>query len=104
MFHAEWSDALEKDGVWRIATGGKTAKRIFSRDAEHSVLRFGSVFAPDSGLVAGQAEVEGKSKIWAPPALLDLMDPTEAVVNADAMHTQREETERARNVQAARSG
>ena len=61
----------EKDGGRQIATDGKAVRRTFSRTALH----LAGAFAPDSGLMLGQAEVDGKSnEIRALPLLLDMMD------------------------------
>ena len=89
-FAKRWAKALKKEGVRQIAIDGKAVRRTFSRTALH----LAGAFAPDSGLVLGQAEVDGKSnEIRALPALLDMMDLRGAVVTVDAMHTQRKAAE-----------
>ena len=89
-FAKRWAKALKKEGVRQIAIDGKAVRRTFSRTALHLA---GEV-APDSRLVLGQAEVDGKSnEIRALPALLDMMDLRGAVAAADAMRTQRKAAE-----------
>ena len=74
-FAKRWAKALKKEGVRQIAIDGKAVRRTFSRTAERTALHLVSAFAPDSGLVLGQAEVDGKSnEIRALPLLLDMMD------------------------------
>ena len=82
----------EKDGGRQIAIDGKAVRRTSSRTALH----LAGAFAPDSGLVLGQAEVDGKSdEIRVLPSLLDMMDLRGAVAAADAMRTQRKVAETA---------
>ena len=93
-FAKRWAKALKKEGVRQIAIDGKAVRRTFSRTAERTALHLAGAFAPDSGLVLGQAEVDGKSnEIRALPALLDMMDLRGTVAAVDAMHTQRKAAE-----------
>ena len=86
-FAKRWAKALKKEGVRQIAIDGKAVRRTFSRTALH----LAGAFAPDSRLVLGQAEVDGKSNEIR--ALLDMMDLRGAVAAVDAMRTQRKAAE-----------
>ena len=95
-FAQKWAKALKKEGVQQIAIDGKAIRRTFSRTAERTALHLAGAFAPDSGLVLGQAEVDGKSnEIRALSALLDMMDLRGTVAGVDAMRTQRKAAETA---------
>ena len=66
-FAKKWAKALEKDDVRQIAIDGKAVRRAFKDASERSPLHLVQAFAPNSGLVLGQAEVDGQSAfpVWA---------------------------------------
>ncbi len=73
------------------AIDGKVVKSTILNASRKSALHPVQAFAPGSGLVLGQAEVDGKSnEITTLPALLEMLDMDGRTAAADAMHTQRE--------------
>ena len=79
----------------QVVIDGKVVKDAILDASRKSALNLVQAFAPGSGLVLGQAEVDGKSnEITAIPALLEILDLDERTAAADAMHTQREASAR----------
>jgi predicted transposase YbfD/YdcC len=81
-----------------IAVDGKTLRHSFDTHEEQSPIHMVSAWAAASRLVLGQIKVDEKSnEITALPALLELLDLTDTIVTADALHCQKEV---ARQIQA----
>lgn len=70
-----------------IAIDGKTLRASFDRANEQSPLHLLCAFGTETGLVLGQAAVEGKSnEITALPKLLLHLDCRDRTLTADALH------------------
>jgi predicted transposase YbfD/YdcC len=79
------------DGMRVIAVDGKTARGARGPDGQIHLL---AAFDVGNGVVLGQAQVDGKTnEINAFAPLLDLIDITDALITADALHTQRRHAE-----------
>ena len=93
-FASDWARMLEAAGIRQIAVDGKARRGTFSRAEEHSPLHLVSAFAPEFGIVLGQAAVDAKSnEIRALPTLLEMLELEDTLVTRDAMHTQRAASE-----------
>ena len=74
-----------------VAVDGKALRRSFEDAANRSPLHLVQAFATEARLTLGQVEVDGKSnEVPAMPVLLKMLDISDKLVTADAMHTQRE--------------
>ena len=74
-----------------IALDGKTLRGSFDQAHRVSPLHLVHAWDQANGLVLGQITVDDKSnEITAVPALLELLDVTDAVVSLDAMHCQKD--------------
>jgi predicted transposase YbfD/YdcC len=78
-----------------IAIDGKTARGARAHDAAHSrAVHLLSAFGQVNGVTFGQSVVDGKTnEITAFAPLLDQIDIADAIVTADALHTQRAHAE-----------
>jgi predicted transposase YbfD/YdcC len=71
-----------------IAIDGKSARG--ARGPDGRAVHLLAAFDHDSGVVLGQAVVDGKTnEVTAFAPLLDRIDVTDAIITADALHTQR---------------
>lgn len=87
-----WVDTLvTKLGGEIIPIDGKTIRGSYDRSNGKSALHVISAWASEQRLVLAQMKVEDKSnEITAIPALLELLDITDAIITIDAIGTQTE--------------
>ena len=87
-----WVDTLlTKMGGEIIPIDGKTIRGSYDRSNGKSALHVISAWASEQRLVLAQMKVEDKSnEITAIPALLELLDITDAIITIDAIGTQTE--------------